>query len=192
MKGSELQAGDVILSTTEATVSSVIRGGTWSNYSHAMLYVGAGNVVEAVGAGVLNHSIKIATAHATYADAFRLDMTKSQADKVVAYALTKVGGSYAYGGVFGGSGVVSILTLPLQPGLHLARWGYNKVKAGVGGQRTYFCSELVEDAFESEHLTVSRYLPSMTNPGDIAEYSDRNPKTFPKLGRLDIKQMDVG
>ena len=192
MKASELQLADVILSTTGAAVSSVIKAGTAAHYSHAMLYVGKGNVVEAVDKGVVHRSIKLATAGATYAHVFRLkDMTSDQAAKIVAYALTKVGGSYAYGGVFGGSGLVSVLSAPTQPWLHLARWGANKVKAGVGSKRTYFCSELVEDSYESQELTVSRYYPSMTNPGDIAEYSERNPFKFPKIGALELPP-DIG
>ena len=192
MKASELQVADVILSTTSAAVSTVIKGGTASSYSHAMLYVGGGNVVEAVANGVVHRSIKLATNGALYAHAYRLKGLSSEtASKIAAYALTKVGGSYAYGGVFGGSGLVSILSAPAQPWLHLARWGANKVKTGVGSKRTYFCSELVEDAYESQELTVSRFYPSMTNPGDIAAFSERNPTTFPKIGDIDLPP-DVG
>lgn len=192
MKASALQVADVILSTTAAAVSTVIKAGTAASYSHTMLYVGDGKVVEAVDKGVVHRSIKLAAAGALYAHCYRLkDMTSEQAQKIAAYAISKVGGSYAYGGVFGGSGLVSILTLPTQPWLHLARWGANKVKAGVGSKRTYFCSELVEDAYESQDLTVSRYYPSMTNPGDIAEYHERNPTTFPKIGEIELPP-DIG
>ena len=192
MKASELQLADVILSTTGAGVSKVIKAGTAAHYSHTMLYAGKGMVIEAVANGVVHRSIKLATNGASYAHCFRLqELSSEAAGKIVAYALTKVGGSYAYGGVFGGSGLVSILSAPAQPWLHLARWGANKVKSGVGSKRTYFCSELVEDAFESQELTVSRYYPSMTNPGDIDEYSERNPTTFPKLGELELPP-DIG
>lgn len=192
MKASELQVADVILSTTSAAVSTVIKAGTAAHYSHAMLYVGNGSVVEAVANGVVNRSIRLATSGALYAHAYRLkDLSSDTAAKIAAYALTKVGGSYAYGGVFGGSGLVSILSAPAQPWLHLARWGANKIKTGAGSKRTYFCSELVEDCYESQELTVSRYYPSMTNPGDIAEYSQRNPTTFPKIGEIGLPP-DIG
>ena len=192
MKASELQIADVILSTTAAAVSSVIKFGTSGGYSHAMVYVGKGNVVEAVANGVVHRSIKLATSDAKYAHAFRLKgMTGDKAAKIAAYAISKVGGSYSFGGVFGGSGLVSVVAWPTQPWLHLARWGANKVKEGVGSTRTYFCSELVEDAFESQEMTVSRYYPSMTNPSDIAEFSERNPSTFPKIGAIDLPP-DIG
>ncbi|MBX3501425.1 MAG: hypothetical protein KF889_18450 [Alphaproteobacteria bacterium] len=192
MKASQLQVADVILSTTSAAVSKAIKAGTAASYSHAMLYVGDGKVVEAVANGVVHRSIKLALGDARLASAFRLkDLSKEKAQKIADHAISKVGGKYAYGGVFGGSGLVSILTLPQQPWLHLARWGANKVKTGVGSKRTYFCSELVEDAFESQELTVSRYYPSMTNPGDIDEYSERNPTKFPKLGELELPP-DIG
>ena len=192
MKASELQVADVILSTTSAVVSKVIKTGTAAGYSHAMLYVGGGAVVEAVANGVVQRSIKLALGEARLASAFRLKtLSGDQAQKIADYAKAKVGGSYAYGGVFGGSGLVSVLSAPAQPWLHLARWGANKVKAGVGSKRTYFCSELVEDAFESQELTVSRYYPSMTNPGDIAEFSERNPFKFPKIGEIELPP-DIG
>ncbi len=192
MKASELQIADVILSTTAAAVSKVIKAGTLAHYSHAMLYAGQGKVVEAVGAGILNRSIKLATADALYAHAFRMkNLTSGDALKIVQFALDKVGGSYAYGGVLGGSGLVTVATAPLQPGLHVLRWSANKIKTVAGYHRTYFCSELVEDAYESQNLTVSRYYPSMTNPGDIAEYSERNPTTFPKISEIDLPP-DVG
>lgn len=192
MKASALQVADVILSTTSAAVSKVIKAGTGGSYSHTMLYVGDGKVVEAVANGVVHRSIKLATNGALYAHAFRLkDMTGDQAAKIAAYAIGKVGGSYAFGGVFGGSGVISILSAPTQPFLHFARWGSNKIKQGVGSHRTYFCSELVEDAYESQGLTVSRYYPSMTNPSDIWEYHDRNPTTFPKVGEIELPP-DIG
>src|SRR5687768_2440275 len=105
MKASELQVADVILSTTSAAVSKVIKSGTVASYSHAMLYVGKGNVVEAVGSGVMHRSIKLALADARLASAFRLkDLKGDIAQKIADYAIGKVGGSYAYGGVFGGSG----------------------------------------------------------------------------------------
>jgi hypothetical protein len=192
LKASKLQVADVILSTTSATVSKVIKLGTIAHYSHAMLYAGQGMVVEAVASGVVHRSIKVATYGASYAHGFRMkDLSSETAGKIVQHALDKVGGSYAYGGVFGGSGFISVLSLPAQPMMHLARWGANKIKEGVGSQRTYFCSELVEDAFESQNLTVSRYLPSMTNPGDIAEYCERNPSAFVKMGEIALPP-DIG
>jgi uncharacterized protein YycO len=192
LKASELQVGDVILSTTAAMVSKVIKVGTLAHYSHAMIYAGGGKVVEAVGEGVLHRSIALATREALYAHAFRMtNLPTSTANKIVAFAISKVGGAYAYGGVLGGSGVVTILTAQLQPGLHFGRWAGNKIKTAAGSHRSYFCSELVEDSYESVDLTVSRYWPSMTNPGDIAEYSERNPNSFPKIGEIELPP-DIG
>lgn len=51
--------------------------------------------------------------------------------------------------------------------------------------------KIADDAFERQALTVSRHYPSMTNPGDIAEYSQRNPTTFPKIGEIELPP-DIG
>jgi hypothetical protein len=183
MKASELQVADVILSTTAAVISTIIKKGTLSHYSHAMLYAGAGKVVEAVGEGVVWRSIKDATRDALYAHCYRLKgLTAEKANRMVEFAKSKAGGAYAMPGVLGGSGIVAVAA----PGLLLTRYGVNRIKTAVGGKRSYFCSELVEDAYESESLTVSRYWPSMTNPGDIGEYSERNPETFPKIGEIEL------
>ena len=48
----DLRKGDILLNTTDATVSKWIREVTKSNYNHAAIYVGAGRVVEAVSGGV--------------------------------------------------------------------------------------------------------------------------------------------
>ena len=47
-----LQPADIIVSTARHAVSYAIRAGTLSAISHAMLYVGNGKVIEAVGSGV--------------------------------------------------------------------------------------------------------------------------------------------
>lgn len=52
IKPAELQVGDIILSTTNHSVSKFIRFFTASQISHASIHVGKGYVIEAVGDGV--------------------------------------------------------------------------------------------------------------------------------------------
>lgn len=50
---SALRPADIIVSTTDAAVSAVIRAGSGSSVSHSMISIGGGAVVEAVDAGVV-------------------------------------------------------------------------------------------------------------------------------------------
>ena len=58
---SALEAGDLIVSTTAARVSRGIRTATSSPVSHAMLYVGNGQVIEAIQEGVVERPLSTIT-----------------------------------------------------------------------------------------------------------------------------------
>lgn len=53
-----LSIGDIIVSTTPALISRVIRRATGSVVSHALVYIGGGQVVEAIGAGVTLRTLR--------------------------------------------------------------------------------------------------------------------------------------
>jgi len=55
-----LKSGDIIGMTTEALVSGAIRYWTFSDISHIMIYVGGGQVVEAIDEGVVKRSLDAA------------------------------------------------------------------------------------------------------------------------------------
>lgn len=57
ISASTLRPADIIVSTTDAAVSAVIRAGSGSSVSHSMLYIGGGSVVEAVEAGVVRRPL---------------------------------------------------------------------------------------------------------------------------------------
>lgn len=46
-----LRPADIIVSTTNAAVSAVIRAGIGSSVSHSMIYIGGSTVIEAVERG---------------------------------------------------------------------------------------------------------------------------------------------
>jgi uncharacterized protein YycO len=56
--GHALRPGDIILSTVpDSMISTVIRTATRSSFSHAAVYRGEMNVLEAIGVGITNYSI---------------------------------------------------------------------------------------------------------------------------------------
>ena len=59
---SDLELADILLSTGSAAASVVIRAGTVSRYSHAALYIGNGQIIEAIGSGVTRQGIRDAMA----------------------------------------------------------------------------------------------------------------------------------
>jgi uncharacterized protein YycO len=63
LRPNQLRVGDIILSTTSAYESWLIRKATKSNFSHAALYVGGGYVIEAVGGGVRRIHVRALRTH---------------------------------------------------------------------------------------------------------------------------------
>lgn len=191
MTTADLQPGDIILtsrSSKGSPVSGVIKLGTLSAYSHAMLYVGNGKVVEAIGDGIVERGLSEALVGCDRATAFRhSQVTDAQVQRIVTFARSKKGGTFSFVGVLSGSGLVAFgpyatLTLPLIAARSMA----NRAVEAVGAKRSYFCAELVTDAYRAADLPLGIYghTPSLMNPGDLAEYSDRNPQTLVRLGDI--------
>lgn len=84
---SALRPGDIIVSTTDAGVSAVIRAGIGSSVSHSMIYVGGSAVIEAIEEGVRRRPLAAALANAVLAIALRRrNLTEKQRADVVKYA----------------------------------------------------------------------------------------------------------
>lgn len=187
----QLNIGDIILASRpfkDSAVSGIIKAGTLSRYSHAMLYFGNNLVVEAVGDGVTgDHSVAVATQGCDLATVFRHSQaTPEQLQRIVQFAKSKAGGKFAIPGVLSGSGIVAFGLAPISVPLMLNRAITNSVTEALGGKRSYFCAELVADSYRTAGLPLGIYgsTPSLMNPGDIGEYSDRNPAILQNLGDL--------
>ena len=90
-----LETGDIILSTTPDLTSGVIRLGTDAPVSHSLIYIGGGQVVEAIGPGVVLRSLAEAVDHSNVAVAFRKpDLTAEQALIVRDFIGQQVGKPY--------------------------------------------------------------------------------------------------
>lgn len=191
MKASELQVADIILTSRSfksSPVSAVIKVGTLSSYSHTILYIGGGMVIEAISEGVTKRSVSDALAGCDLKTAYRhSQMTDTKAQQIVQFAEDKIGGDYAVPGVLSGSGVAVVGYAPIAIPLMAGRTLTNAILQKTGKKRSYFCSELVADAYLSAGLPLGIYgrTPSLMNPGDIGEYSDRNPQKLVKLGEVD-------
>ena len=169
-----LQVADIILSTTDHLTSTVIRAGTGSQVSHAMLFVGqGGQVIEAVGGGVRLIPLEDAIKDATVAVAFRVpelsdDQRQQVADSVAAY----IGRLYDYVGVVR-QGIFQIHkkvcgVLPASARQNCENW-YGRVDLGRGSDTDFYCSGLVIKAFADAGVSITSEPPNWSSPQDIAE-----------------------
>lgn len=165
-----LSPGDIIVSTARHPVSYAIRVGTVSAISHAMLYVGDGRIVEAIGSGVREVPLVDAIDDAILAVAYRdsrVDAAKASA--IVAYARAQVGKPYNYTGVAGtGFRVLYPLHARVIEGLRRLT-GTGDADAG-----SFYCSELVFAAFEAAGIPLTAAGPDRSSPDDIVALSRAN------------------
>lgn len=167
---SDLQLADILLSTGSAAASVVIRAGTVSRYSHAALYIGNGQIIEAIGHGVTRQGIRDAMADDTLVSVYRrIQMSQGQAQQVVRYARQHVGKDYDYAGA-AGAGITSpsgfVFGLFLSPIVvvgGVAADLYNRANP----EASFYCSELVALAFESANVSLGSGAASST-PADLS------------------------
>ena len=190
-----LKKGDILVSTTNATVSSVIRVGTHSVVSHAMLYIGDGEVIEAVGEGVKINNLRMNISSHGYLNviAYRLPtLTSEKANTVVNYALMQTGKAYDFGGLVGAaensdpvfmrSNPVSSMILhpfayPAQMGVHLlGRTG------AFQDENKYFCSELVFESYEKTGVNLLGHPAYQSYPQQVIDLGNRGVLIY--LGNL--------
>jgi uncharacterized protein YycO len=170
----QLEVGDIILSTTAAAVSGVIRFGSGSDVSHAMLYVGqGGQVVDATAAGVRLRPLADAIADATTAVAFRHpDLSDDQrhivADKVAEY----IGRPYSYWGIVKQARFQvhrALCGVLPETQASACRTFFGQVDLGSGTSNEFFCSELVVAAYQAAGVPITETDPSWSSPDDLAQ-----------------------
>lgn len=147
---SKLRKGDIILSTSTAAESRLIRIAIRSDISHAMLYVANGSVMDSTGEGVQARNIQKMFYDddcALYAFRPRYDLTKEDIDKLVEYIRSETGSPYSKKGA-----VASVLSL------------------SNSGGKNQFCSRLVARAYASIGIKITDN-PDFANPADIKNSS---------------------
>ena len=186
-----LEVGDIILTTTGDRISVTIRNVTQSEVSHSMLYVGNGDVIEAVAEGVVRRDLQTAlfsasmalsssgSPNAILAVAFRhpdlATMDEGMAQKVRTlisdYANSVVGSKY------------DKVLIARHALFHLDRRvfcrnkkgddyqrcvdRYRKLNLGTGENDRFICSELVVSAYAHAGLPLTDQPPHWSSPQDI-------------------------
>jgi cell wall-associated NlpC family hydrolase len=148
----DLKPGDIILNTTEGFVSETIRYFSNASYNHAAIYVGNGEVVEAVGSGV--RKIKLTEFLAEGDHIIRsmvlrdANLTGSQREAIADFAKKQVGKPY------------NIATLPFALGKR------KPDNANSFNRDSYYCSQLVAAAYSSAGARLDATLEH--SPGELA------------------------
>lgn len=172
---SNLRVGDIIVSTTNASISGAIRNSMGSDISHAALFTQPNYVIEAIGEGVIEHLYNEAYREATLAIALRRrNMTEQNKTDVVTHARRFAGLPYDAigaagsgmttnrGSVLGGAGCyISPLGCAIGGGSIL-----NNARDANKDQK-FFCSELVARAFELAGVPIVNTAATYTNPRAI-------------------------
>ncbi|MCC7507450.1 MAG: hypothetical protein IT259_19240 [Saprospiraceae bacterium] len=171
-----LHRGDIILSTTTAVQSAAIRAFTNSPISHACVYIGDGRIIEAVGSGVEDKSLDSALADDSVAVAFRHpQMTSDKALQLRDYLGQQLGRPYNYWGIARQatfrveSSRCSLV--PTETLREACRNFFGRILLGTPDNQSFFCSQLVLEAYQQIGLPLTNTPANWATPNDIAVLS---------------------
>ena len=149
----QLQVGDVILSTTSDPVSWAVRTGTNSRFSHARLYIGNGKIIEAIEPQVRKQDLTEIMQHDLYTAVYRADnVTQSQKKIMVSYAQKQLKKEYDLSGAMGTVGFP---------------FNYAGIDNLIDSESDFYCSELVAFAYKRAGLKLA-IMPSQVTPKYLA------------------------
>lgn len=169
----ELQPGDILLTSISSFRSAAIQVMTFAPVSHAAVYIGDRQVVEAVGSGVRIRDIDELLKEEKMVLALRYpDLSAEQAQNIKDYALNKTGTSFNYLGVTLHVPLTitrRLCELPLVP---LAVRDACIRSIGVINQMAasesrLFCSQLVLQAYRHAEVPMTDADPRLISPADI-------------------------
>ena len=169
----DLRPGDLLLSNTNSVTSMGIRVLTLAPVSHAALYVGDDQVVEAVGAGVRLRSTDEFLSSEDTVVAFRHpELNDTQAQAVRRFALAQVGKKYNSTGIVLQAPFTlqrQVCELPVVPGLvrDFCIRGLAAVQLGAARNDRFFCSQLVLHAYQQAALPLTTADPLLVSPADL-------------------------
>lgn len=142
----DLKPADVLLTTAAGAVSTVIRFGTSSKYSHTAIYVGNGEIIEAVADGVVRGPLDAAVKSYLVVEVYRpVGIKPAQAQAVVAYVEQQRGKAYDYKAVATAghnSKLGAVLCMASGAACEIMD-GINRYESDV----KFYCSELIAHAF---------------------------------------------
>ncbi len=171
--GDALRPGDIILSSTNSLNSLGIRALTVAPVSHAALYVGDGQVAEAVGSGIRTRNLHAFMNDESVVVAFRHPgVTHEHANAMHAFAREQEGKKYNTAGVVLQAPFIlqrQFCELPLTPSLvrDACIRGIAAIQLGAARNDRFFCSQFVLEAYRRAKLPLTAADPLLVSPADL-------------------------
>lgn len=168
-----LLPGDIILSAANGVASLGIRLATLAPVSHAALYVGDGEVADAVGEGIRRRGMDRVLEEESTVVAFRHPSVQPEhLEKMQAFVQETVGQKYNLLGVMLQAPFAidrKLCELPLAPSLlrDFCIQGLGAVHLGLGRSDRFFCSQFVLEAYSRAGLPLTAADPRLLTPADL-------------------------
>ncbi len=174
VKADALQAGDILLSATNGVTSVGIRLATLAPVSHASLYVGNGEIVEAVGkGGVRSRPVAEAMNEEAVIVVLRHpNLLPGHGEAIQRFAKENVGKPYDHFGIMLQAPFSlerRLCELPLLPEAvrNACLHGIARIQLGTPDNERFFCSQLVLEAYRQAGLPLTTADPRWVSPSDI-------------------------
>ena len=166
---SGVQAADIIVTRNDAAQSKVIQYGSCSSYSHAILALGSGMCIEAIGEGVQILQLSQALSFSTYGALYRHQSIDSNLGAWICHTATQQEGKPydSLGAIRSGVSTGCRFTKITRPGIFI-QLADEVAKLGKH-DKSFFCSELIVYAYEEAGLDIIRGGSQMASPGAIAK-----------------------
>jgi hypothetical protein len=191
VEAAELQPGDIMLSAAASVPSLGIRLLTLAPVSHAALYVGKGQVAEAVGSGVRLRSVEAVIDEEVVIVVLRHPgVDPARQEKMRAFALASVGSRYDHVGVVLQAPVAlqrRLCELPLVPSTvrdYCIR-GVAAIHLGAARNDGFFCSQFVLEAYKRADLPLTSADPRWLSPSDILHMREGDVPSVKSLQSLE-------
>ena len=186
----DLKAGDILFSSEPSVQSLGIRLFSNAAVSHVFLYLGDGEIAEAVGAGVRIRRLDEALKESNLTAAFRRpDLTEENIAALRDFARQQNGRRYNFLGIVKQvpySLARNACELPVIP-RRIRRFCLNTMAAvmipSFGNQR-FFCSQFVIEAFNRAGKPLTSKSPEWLDPADILHMREGDVATFTPKARL--------
>ena len=186
----DLQAGDILFSSEASVQSLGIRLFSNAAVSHVFLYLGDGEIAEAVGAGVRIRRLDEALKESNLTAAFRRpDLTEENIAALRDFARQQNGRRYNFLGIVKQvpySLARNACELPVIP-RRIRRFCLNTMAAVMipsFGNRRFFCSQFVIEAFNRAGKPLTSKSPEWLDPADILHMREGDVATFTPQARL--------
>jgi len=182
----QLQPGDILLSSTTGVTSLGIRLFSMTGVSHASVYLGNGEVAEAVGAGVQIISLEDALTHSNSMVSLRHHgFNELQLERLRTFAQNNRGKKYNYKGIV----IIApytlsrrICDLPVFFGKGRSSCFDTLATVQIGNtsdpQETFFCSQFVIEAFNYAGNPITASNALWISPADLLHMREGDVSSF--------------